>query len=99
MRYLAKHRKISLPNNLDDLGFAMVTTEPEPIPLDVSRRLLSESDERLQAWLLLMHNCYYYQSELADLRPSEVDWKAGRITRKRSNEKDEKKVPKVCYLL
>ena len=99
VRYLAKHRKVSLPNNLEDLGFATVKKKPVPIPLEVARRLLSESEGRLGAWLLLMFNCAYYQSDLADLKPSEVDWKAGRITRKRSKEKDEENVPEVCYRL
>ena len=46
-----------------------------------------------------MFNCAYYQSDLADLKPGEVDWTAGRITRKRSKEKDEENVPEVCYRL
>jgi len=99
IKYLAKHRKISLPNNLDDLGFSVGKKKPILIPLDVSRRLLSESEGRLRAWLLLMFNCAYYQSDLSDLKPSEVAWKAGRITRKRSKEKDEENVPEVCYPL
>jgi integrase len=99
VRYLAKHRKISLPNNLDDVGFASVKKKPVPIPLDIARRLLSESSGRLKAWLLLMFNCAYYQSDLSDLKPSEVDWMDKRITRKRSKEKDEENVPEVCYLL
>jgi integrase len=99
LHYLAKHRKISLPNNLEDLGFSVVKKKPVLIPLDVCRRLLSESEGRLRAWLLLMFNCAYYQSDLSDLKPSEVEWKAGRITRKRSKEKDEENVPEVCYRL
>ena len=48
VRYLAKHRKISLPNNLDDLGFSTVKKKPVQIPLDVARRLLKESEGRLE---------------------------------------------------
>ena len=99
VRYLAKHRKISLPNNLEDLGFATVRKKPVLIPLDIARRLLKESDGRLRAWLLLLFNCAYYQSDISDLKPSEVNWKIGRITRKRSKEKDEENVPEVCYRL
>jgi hypothetical protein len=90
---------LSLPNNLEDLGFSLITTEPEPIPLNIAQDLLAKSEGRLQAWLLMMFNCCYYQSDLSDLKPSEVNWKTHTVTRKRSKEKDEKKVPKVCYLL
>jgi integrase len=67
--------------------------------LEIARRILAESEGRLHAWLLLMFNCCYYQGDLADLTPSEVNWKAHTITRKRSKEKNEKRVPKVRYPL
>ncbi len=99
IRYLFKHRQIQLPNNLDDLHFSVITREPALIPLDTARGMLKQSEGRLRAWLLLMWNCCYYQSDLSDLQPTEVDWKKGTIRRKRSKERDEVKVPTVQYKL
>ena len=41
----------------------------------------------------------YYQSDLCDLKPEEVDWKAGTYHPQTVKEKDEENVPEVCYLL
>ncbi len=61
--------------------------------------LLKAANDRTRLYLLLMLNCGMTQKDIADLHVSEVDWKAGRIIRKRSKTKDCKSVPTVDYLL
>ena len=39
------------------------------------------------------------QEDISDLLDTEVDWKEGRITRKRSKTEDHEGVPTVCYKL
>jgi integrase len=61
--------------------------------------LLSNASERTQLYILFALNCGMTQVDISDLAPSEVDWKLGTITRKRSKEKDEENVPTVCWKL
>lgn len=61
--------------------------------------LLKKLPEQLKLYFLLMLNCGMYQTDISDLKPSEIDWKEGRIIRKRSKTKDEKNVPVVNYKL
>jgi integrase len=46
-----------------------------------------------------MGNCGFTQSDVSDLKDQEVDWKEGRITRKRSKTSDDEGVPVVEYKL
>jgi hypothetical protein len=39
------------------------------------------------------------QQDISDLHPAEVDWEAGRITRRRSKTEKEETTPIVCYVL
>jgi len=64
--------------------------------------LLNEAPERLKLHLLLMMNCGYTQSDLSDLRHEQIDWRGGRIVRRRSKTDDGhggNDVPVVDYLL
>jgi integrase len=61
--------------------------------------ILAHASERTCLYLLLMANCGYTQIDLSDLRPDQVDWTTGRITRKRSKTKDSENVPQVSYPL
>jgi integrase len=49
--------------------------------------------------LLLMLNCGMTQQDCSDLLDTEVDWKRGRVIRKRSKTGDLKTTPTVDYLL
>jgi integrase len=49
--------------------------------------------------LLLMGNCGMRQKDVSDLLDTEVDWRSGRITRKRSKTRRHKNVPTVSYKL
>ena len=61
--------------------------------------LLDNASERTQIYLLLMMNCGYTQIDLSELRPDQVDWKEGRITRKRSKTEQHESAPEVSYPL
>ena len=61
--------------------------------------LLAHASEKTQLFLLLMANCGYTQIDLSDLRPDQVDWTEGRITRKRSKTEHHEDVPEVSYPL
>jgi len=61
--------------------------------------LFSVADDRMKTFLLLMLNCGFYQSDIAALKPPEVDWKRGTVTRKRTKEEDEENAPEVCWKL
>ena len=61
--------------------------------------LLENASDRTKLYILLMLNCGMTQKDIADLQHSEVDWKAGRITRKRSKTRKHENVPTVCYRL
>lgn len=71
----------------------------EVLPLDHIGKLLAAANERTKLYLLLMLNCGMYPVDIAELRQSEVNWKAGRIIRKRTKTKDHKDVPTVNYKL
>jgi hypothetical protein len=60
---------------------------------------LDAATGQLRLHLLLMANCGFTQEDISDLLDTEVDWRAGRITRKRSKTHDHSNVPVVNYKL
>lgn len=95
---------IELPKNLVDpraLKISVPTTRNEPTPLTTVRRLLKDTkiSDRIRLWILLMLNCGMYQGDIAKLRHDQVDWKRGRISRKRSKTENHTNVPEVNYKL
>jgi integrase len=73
--------------------------KPETFMISEIKTLLEAATDRTKLYLLLMLNTGMYQGDISNLRQSEVDWKAGRITRKRSKTKKHKGVPVVSYIL
>jgi integrase len=61
--------------------------------------LLTNASDRTRLYTLLMLNCGMTQKDVSDLQHSEVDWEAGKITRKRSKTRKHENVPVVCYVL
>ncbi len=92
---------IEYPRILKSREFVIAVPEQtvEVFTVDEVRRLIEGAGEALRLHLLLMLNCGMQQSDIAELRHSEVDWEAGRIERKRSKTKKHKNVPKVLYQL
>ena len=66
---------------------------------DEIKALLAKASNRTKLYILLMLNCGMTQKDIADLLVTEVDWKEGRIIRKRSKTADEENVPTVNYKL
>ena len=96
------HRYIDRPRNLDNRNLSILVPlkEVETFTLDEVKQLLAKATDRKQLYLLLMLNCGMYPVDVASIRQSEVDWEAGRITRKRTKtENASENVPKVDYLL
>ncbi len=91
---ILESRELSRDLNVTVTPGKIVTFEVEEV-----KRLLAESDDRGKLYWLLMLNCGMGQQDIADLRHDEVDWKAGRIRRKRSKTKASENVPEVDYLL
>lgn len=77
---------IPYPANLRSKKFIIPKSrrEPNPFTKEEFELIFSCSNQRLQAYLLLMLNCGMYQGDVADLDSKEVDWRAGRVIRVRS---------------
>lgn len=63
------------------------------------KKLLGSATPRSKLYLLLMLNTGMTQKDISDLRQSEVDWKSGKITRRRSKTAKHDTVPVVSYKL
>jgi integrase len=61
--------------------------------------LLSRASARTKLYVLLTLNTAMTQKDIADLDLDEVDWKAGRINRRRSKTRNHTTVPMVSYRL
>lgn len=98
--------EINLPRNLYSKKYKIqrIAREPDPFTKSEITLLMEHATEQTKLYLLLMLNCGFYQGDIADLTPSEVDWKHGRIVRARSKKEKAKKqngskVIKVNWLL
>lgn len=90
---------IELPRNLDE---HRITVSPKAIPtwsVEEAKRAVDAATGQLRLHLMLMINCGMTHIDISDLQDPEVDWESGRITRKRSKERNEKNVPTVQYLI
>ncbi len=101
VRSLWEIELISLPRNIDSRKMRIKIPRPEKktIPLEDLSTLLQAAQARTRLYLLLMLNCGFTQSDIAKLRQDEVDWEAGRISRKRSKTREHERVPEVSYVL
>ena len=93
---------IPVPRNLADrvLSFGKPSKTVVPWTVDEVKNLLAKKPhERFELWTLLMLNCGMYSKDISDLKPSEVDWEAGRIIRKRSKTEHLATTPTVNYKL
>ncbi len=93
--------QIERPRNLDnrDLSIKIPAMEVATFTDEELKTLLDSTPEKFGLWLLLMLNCGMYQGDIAELKPCEVDWEKGTITRKRSKEKNQPNAPVVSYKL
>jgi integrase len=61
--------------------------------------LIQGANDRTKLFILLALNCGYQQTDIATLRPDEIDWQAGTITRKRSKTKKRRNSLPATYAL
>ncbi|MGA2618570.1 MAG: hypothetical protein ABSF26_13235 [Thermoguttaceae bacterium] len=92
---------VSLPRNMQskDLAIADPPAKIKTFSDEEIKTLLDAAPERTKLYLLLALNCGYTQADISDLEHSQVDWRHGRITRKRSKTKSSEGVPTVSYEL
>lgn len=91
----------SLPRVLGtkNLKISAGVKTPAVFTFDEIGKLLKRATDRTKLYILLMLNAGMTQKDICDLLQSEVDWKAGTITRKRSKTASHDKVPTVQYRL
>lgn len=90
-----------MPRNMESREFRFDTSakEIQVFSVDEIKRLLDTATDRTRLYVLLMLNCGYGPQDISDLRHDQVDWKVGRIKRKRSKTSDHVNVPTVDYPL
>lgn len=90
-----------LPKNIDDKRLTISIGQRKAKTLDREQihKLWEAANDRTRLYLLLGLNCAMTQQDISDLRQSEVDWKVGIVTRKRSKTGDFENVPEVSYRL
>jgi integrase len=91
----------SLPRNMQskDLAIADSPARIKTFSNEEIKILLDAAPDRTKLYLLLALNCGYTQKDISDLEQSQIDWKVGRITRKRSKTKSSEGVPTISYKL
>ena len=93
----------NLPRNLrsKEMTISVTVEDVTPIPVPALQARIRAATGRLQVELLLMANCGFTQIDCSDLRHTEMDWKAGTITRKRSKMQKgkESSLPTVTFYL
>jgi len=100
-RWESKHLE-NLPRNINSRKYAFAKTQKDPIPFSKAEVKLyfDAASDWQKLFLLLMLNCGMYPADIGQLRQDEVDWKKGRITRKRTKTRDRSNnVPLVDYPL
>ncbi len=93
---------IDLPRNLNSRALAVSPALQDIILFtkEEIKKLFAKALPREEMYLLLMLNCGMYPVDIAMLRQTEVDWEAGRISRKRSKTRNRSEnVPCVDYPL
>jgi integrase len=98
--WLSERGTIPLPSNFRrKWRFGSTTKSIKTWTLDEVRKVVSTATGKKKLCLLLMLNCGYLQLDVSELRDDEVDWRKGRIRRKRAKTKKYKDVPVVDYKL
>ena len=101
INWACENEYIDLPRNIKsrDLEVSVSPKKVKAMSVVDFRMLYGAANERTKLFLLLMANCGMTQMDISDLAQSEVDWRQGRIIRKRSKTKKHEDVPTVNYIL
>jgi integrase len=101
--WMASMGLVTVPPNLQNKGYRFSTVRKALVTFTVEevRSLLEAAPGQLKLHLHLMINCGFTQSDIASLRPDEVDLDNGSITRKRSKTRQRhgRAVPLVTWTL
>jgi|SRR5579884_246975 len=100
-RWLWERNLIELPKNLSGRNFRFLV-RPKAVStwtIEEIQEAVNASKAILKLSILLMLNTGMTQKDVSDLADSEVNWKAGTITRRRSKAKNYKDAPTVTYRL
>ena len=90
----------TLPKNFDNrMNFKAYHKEIEIYEIKDVKQTLALATGQLKLHLLLMLNCGMTQKDISDLKKTQIDFKEGTITRRRSKTEDEQNTPLVCYPL
>ena len=98
IRWLWKEGAIEqLPRNLGDSEIVVPANEIKVFETEEIAKLWKSANERMRLFMLLALNCGMTQKDISDLKPTEVNWKQGTITRKRSKTQNHKSTPTITY--
>ena len=92
---------LELPRNINsaDLRITLPTPQIRTINAALFRQMIDAATPSTKLYLLLMANCGFGQQDIADLEHDEVNWKKGRLARKRSKTAKHSNVPSVEFKL
>lgn len=82
-----------------DFTFRITAPKVKTATVPDIKTLLNASTDRTKLYMLLMLNTGMTQKDISDLQQDQVDWKKGRIRRKRSKTQHQTGVPEVDYPL
>jgi hypothetical protein len=98
--WLAERGTIPYPANFRrQWRFGSTLKQVEIWPTEDVRRIIDAATGKLRLCLLLMLNCGMTQKDVSDLLDMEVNWRDGRIVRKRSKTRGHVSAPTVDYKL
>ena len=101
-KYCVMMFDIPLPKNLIDSRYLKIKspkTKNVVLTAEQVKAVLGKVTGRNRLCVLLMLNCGMYPADISSLKHDEINWKSGRITRKRTKTEDEKNAPRVCHKL
>lgn len=101
VRWLWERGIIEMPKNLNSRSFRFGPPSKtiETWSLEEIRKAIGTASGAMKLAILLSLNCGMTQTDVSDLLDVEVNWREGRITRKRSKTRGRKETPTVCYKL
>ena len=101
VRWLWSREVIPLPRNVESRAFKFKSAPKAIVTFTEAelKELVEGATGQLKLHILLMLNCGYKSTDIAELKRHQVDWEEGRIVRKRSKTEDQQNVPVVNYKL
>ncbi|MFM8271901.1 MAG: hypothetical protein ACKODX_06145 [Gemmata sp.] len=101
VQWLGELKKIEFPRNLRSRAYSITVPKREPVvpELAAARAVLAALKPRLRLYALLGINCSMNNVDVGNLKKKQIDWKTGRLWKKRVKTEGQNRVPKVHYRL